>query len=102
MRYCSPMRPHRLDRLARLTQGIALVGLGISEAACGGEPRVNAPHPDEQPHVNAPPMGHDADAGAASPAAPAGSGTGAATPPAAPNPMPPRTNSPGPMRKPGS
>lgn len=48
------MRSHRLDRLARLTQGIALVGLGISEAACGGEPRVNSPRRDEQPHINGP------------------------------------------------
>lgn len=51
------MRSHRLDRLARLTQGVALVGLGISGVACGGEPRVNSPHKDEQPHINAPPEG---------------------------------------------
>jgi len=48
------MRSHRLNRLALLTQGVALVGLGISALACGDPPRVNAP-PSEPPQVNSPP-----------------------------------------------
>lgn len=72
------MRSHRLDRLARLTQGVALVGLGITGVACGGEPRVNSPHPDEKPHINAPPEGLGgipgaSDAGGATTPAPVGS-----------------------------
>jgi hypothetical protein len=42
------MRPHRLDRLARLTQGAALVGIGLFDAACGKEPK-----PDYRPVPNA-------------------------------------------------
>jgi hypothetical protein len=50
------MRPHRLDRLTRLTQGAALVGLGALAAACNDTPKtVNSPEPQptEPIHVNA-------------------------------------------------
>lgn len=63
------MRSHRLDRLAKLTQGVALVGLGLTEAACGGEPRVNSA--PKGPGVNIVEMG---DAGAPTSDAPAPSG----------------------------
>ncbi|CAN5613242.1 hypothetical protein BH09MYX1_BH09MYX1_63050 [soil metagenome] len=53
------MRKHRLDRLAKLTQGAALLGLGVLAAACNNEPRqVNSPDPTgstEPIHVNSPP-----------------------------------------------
>jgi len=46
------MRSKRLERLAQLTRGAALVGLGITEAGCAKEPmepiHINAP-PDPQP-----------------------------------------------------
>ncbi len=64
------MRSHRLDRLAKLTKGVALVGLGLTEAACGGEPRVNSPHKDEKPNVNTVVM---EDAGTSAAPAPSGS-----------------------------
>lgn len=44
------MVAHRLQRLARLTRGVSLVGLGVSAAvasACGKDTR-------EKPHINAP------------------------------------------------
>ena len=45
------MLDHRLRRLAQLTKGAALVGIG-SVFACGGEPtHVNSP-PDNLPHIN--------------------------------------------------
>jgi hypothetical protein len=44
------MRNHRLHRLALLTQGVALVGLGMSQLACGKD---GAP-PGEPIHVNSP------------------------------------------------
>lgn len=51
------MRSHRLDRLTRLTQGAALVGLGVFAAGCNNEPKhTNAPDPNgshEPIHVNA-------------------------------------------------
>jgi len=50
------MRRHRLDRLTRLTQGAALVGLGTLAAACNDTPKyVNSPEPQptEPIHVNA-------------------------------------------------
>ena len=74
------MRNHRLNRLALLTQGIALVGFGISTTlACGDPPHVNSapPQSPEPPHVNAPPSPGPvaspsaADAGAADPTPPA-------------------------------
>jgi hypothetical protein len=46
------MREHRLGRLASLTQGAALVGLGLVQTGCGKD---GAP-PTEPPHVNAPPQ----------------------------------------------
>ncbi len=49
------MGNHRLRRLAQLTQGAALIGLGFSAAACAKDPPVvNAPIEDK-PHINAPP-----------------------------------------------
>lgn len=55
--YPSGMRSHRLDRLARLTQGAALVGLGVFAAGCNNEPKhTNAPDPNatgEPIHINA-------------------------------------------------
>ena len=44
------MRAHRLNRLALLTRGIAVVGLGLADLACGK----SAPAPEE-PHINSPP-----------------------------------------------
>ena len=40
------MPSRRLQRLAALTQGLALVGLGVSASACNNDP----------PHVNSPPQ----------------------------------------------
>ena len=49
------MRSHRLSRLTLLTQGIALIGFGMSELACAKEqPTVNGPSPEPH-HINAPP-----------------------------------------------
>ena len=48
------MGNHRLRRLAQLTQGAALIGLGLSTSACEKDPQVNAPY-KEKPHINAPP-----------------------------------------------
>lgn len=45
------MRPHRLNRLARLTRGAALVGLGLAAPACGKDPAT----PGEGPYINSPP-----------------------------------------------
>jgi len=47
------MRNHRLDRLARLTQGAALVGLGMTQLACSKD---GTSPPAEPVHVNSPPM----------------------------------------------
>jgi hypothetical protein len=52
------MHSHRLRRLTRLTQGVALIGLGLGKVGCATEP----------PHVNAPYSEADA-GGLASPAA---------------------------------
>jgi hypothetical protein len=52
------MRDHRLNRLALLTQGVALVGLGISQLGCGKD----AAPPNELPHINAPPQPVSTDA----------------------------------------
>ena len=46
------MRNHRLGRLALLTRGAALVGLGMTQLACGKD----ATPPTEPSHVNSPPM----------------------------------------------
>ena len=56
------MRSHRLNRLALLTQGVALIGLGAADMACSKEPvpdpiSVNSPpqpEPSRQPTMNAP------------------------------------------------
>jgi hypothetical protein len=40
------MRFHRLTRLARLTQGAALVGVGLVDSGCQKDP------PPEPPHIN--------------------------------------------------
>jgi hypothetical protein len=51
------MKNHRLSRLTLLTQGIALIGFGMSELACAKEqPNINGPKPDDQLHINAPPQ----------------------------------------------
>ena len=42
------MRTHRLARLARLTHGAALVGVGLFDASCKKEDP-----PVEPPHINA-------------------------------------------------
>jgi hypothetical protein len=67
------MRSHRLNRLALLTHGVALIGLGGADLACSKEPvndpiSVNSP-PQPTPafdaaaiNVNAPPMAPDAGA----------------------------------------
>lgn len=44
------MRSHRLNRLALLTQGVALIGLGATDLACGKEKT------NEQIHINSPPQ----------------------------------------------
>ncbi len=49
------MNPSRLARLARLTQGLALVGLGVSAPACGNSQATSEPPRDGNPHINAPP-----------------------------------------------
>lgn len=46
------MRRHRLHRLTLLTQGVALVGLGLAEGACHKDP---PPLQPDEPHINAPP-----------------------------------------------
>lgn len=69
------MRSHRLNRLALLTQGVALIGLGAGNAACSKEPvndpiSVNSPPQTPEPpawdaaaiHINAPPIPRDAEA----------------------------------------
>jgi hypothetical protein len=43
------MRHHRLERLARLTQGAALVGIGLVDVGCSKEPM----KPDYRPVPNA-------------------------------------------------
>jgi hypothetical protein len=48
--YAERMRHHRLERLARLTQGAALVGASLFDVACGKEPVK-----PEEPHINSPP-----------------------------------------------
>ena len=55
------MRSHRLNRLALLTQGAALVGLGLSQLACGKD----AAPPNEPIHVNATATSASASASAA-------------------------------------
>jgi len=47
------MRSKNLTRLARLTQGIALVGFGASELACAKDSPSGGSEPDF--HINAPP-----------------------------------------------
>jgi len=71
------MRSHRLNRLALLTQGVALIGLGAADLACSKEPvaepiHVNATAQPEpvapdaasfpRPTINAPYFGPDAGA----------------------------------------
>ena len=104
------MKNHRLSRLTLLTQGIALIGFGMSELACAKEqPNVNGPKPDDQLHINAPPqptasdsavvptgdnMPHmNATATPPSSASAAPSTSGSTTAPPKP-PMPPHTNAP--------
>jgi hypothetical protein len=90
------MRSHRLNRLTLLTQGIALVGFGMSELACGNKPTVNGPAPEE-PHINAPPTPEPAHVNAMPTPGPSASGSGSATPSA---PKPPiHTNAPNPNAK---
>lgn len=49
------MRSHRLSRLTKLTQGAALVSVGLGfGTACKDPPHTNASDPGK-PHVNAPP-----------------------------------------------
>jgi hypothetical protein len=66
------MRHHRLDRLARLTQGAALVGVGLFDVACNKEPVK-----PEEPHINATAMPMPSES------APLPSMNATATPPAA-------------------
>jgi hypothetical protein len=97
------MRSHRLDRLALLTQGIALIGFGLADVACGkdGAPASDPPHlnappapasatpsapaaPVEPPHVNAPPAPAPSASSSATPSA--SSATPSASSSAAPSP----------------
>jgi len=93
------MHRHRLDKLARLTQGVALVGLGtVASCKTHSIDNLNGPDPTP-PHINAP-----APPGSSSPGA--GDGAPAAPPPSdAPTPSasatmrhtinaPPRLNTP--------
>lgn len=45
------MHDHRFKRLARLTQGVALLGLGVT-AGCHKDP---PPMQPDEPHINSPP-----------------------------------------------
>ena len=74
------MRNHRLGRLALLTQGAALVGLGMTQLACGKD----ATPPVEPLHVNSPPI-PQAEVDAAPPAPSAQAAPSAGTPPEAPH-----------------
>ena len=48
------MRRHRLDRLARLTKGVALLGASAALIACNDDAKhVNSPAPEDTTHVNA-------------------------------------------------
>jgi hypothetical protein len=68
------MRSHRLNRLALLTQGVALIGVGAADVACSKEPvaepiHINAtaePQLDASrpPTMNSPYFPPDAGAGA--------------------------------------
>lgn len=49
--YPPRMHDHRFKRLARLTQGVALLGLGVT-AGCHKDP---PPLQPDDPHINAPP-----------------------------------------------
>jgi len=49
------MRLSRLQRLSRLSQGLALVGLGVSAPACGNSAPTQEPPRDGNLHINAPP-----------------------------------------------
>jgi len=49
------MRLPRLQRLSRLTQGLALVGMGVSAPACGNSAPTQEPPRDGNLHINAPP-----------------------------------------------
>jgi hypothetical protein len=69
--YARRMRSHRLNRLALLTHGVALIGLGGADLGCSKEPvtepiHINSP-PEPTPawdaaaiNVNAPPISPDA------------------------------------------
>ncbi len=95
------MRHHRLSRLTLLTQGLALIGLGVGESACHKEPMVNGPAPDTDLHINAPPM-MDASAPATDPGATADAAVTLPIPSNRPtmnappqlSPTPPHTNAP--------
>ena len=67
-----PMRTPRLHRLTLLTNGVALLGFGISDLACHKDP----PQPPEVIHINAPPI--PVPSGATDPPPP-GSGSAAAS-----------------------
>src|SRR5690348_3658876 len=69
------MRHHRLNRLALLTQGAALVGLGISQLGCGKD----AAPPTERPHINSPPEPVPADAASPPPPTPTASASGSSS-----------------------
>jgi hypothetical protein len=88
--YAEPMLRHRLTRLSQLTQGAALVGLGLglTNLACSGPP----PHVNSGPDTSATPS--------AAPAEPKHVNAPAADPPATPPSAPPdppaHVNSPSP------
>jgi hypothetical protein len=57
------MQKHRLDKLARLTKGAALISMGAVSFACQNDTTKHINNPPEEPiHINspAPPMALDA------------------------------------------
>lgn len=89
------MHEHRLQRLARLTRGVALVGIGATTLACQKDPQgMNGPEPI---HTNAPYVPMDA-----GPTASTGEPIGAPTASASASVSPRSMNGPAPVAKPSA